>query len=61
MSDKQSDQQQKTNESIISNQPKQNQDLSLWVTSVNGYKILKKNVGEYQKSRFTYSADGKTI
>ena len=49
---KQSDRQQP-------DQQQQNQNLRLWVTSIDDYTKLKNNVNKYYGTTFTYSADNK--
>ena len=50
--DKQSDQQQP-------GQQEQNQDLTLWVTSIYDYTKLKNNVNKYYETTFTFSGNNK--
>ena len=51
--DKQLDRQRQPNQQQhISNQQQQNPNLRLWVTSMDDYTNLKKNVDKYQKRRF---------
>ena len=52
--DKQSDRQQQ-----IPNQQQRNQDLRLWVTSIDDYTNFKNDVNKYYETNFTYSAENK--
>ena len=57
LSDKQSDQQQKINESTTSEQPDQqreNQNLRSWVTSMDDYTKLKKMLINTEKQVYIY-------
>ena len=52
--DKQSDRQQQ-----IPNQQQRNQDLRLWVTSIDDYTKLKNDINKYYETTFTCSADNR--